>query len=44
MTTLFATLVIVTGSVLTQCKRSHGHQEYLDFLKHIEANVPEGRF
>ena len=40
-TTLFAALDIATGHVLTQCKRRHRHQEYLSFLKHIDANVPE---
>ena len=40
-TTLFAALDIATGQVLTQCRRRHRHQEYLSFLKHIEANVPE---
>ena len=40
-TTLFVALDIATGQVLTQCRRRHRHQEYLSFLKHIEANVPE---
>jgi len=40
-TTLFAALDIATGKVLTKCKKRHRHQEYLDFLKHIDANVPE---
>jgi len=40
-TNLFAALDIASGRVLTQCKRRHRHQEYLGFLKHIEANVPE---
>lgn len=39
-TTLFAALDIANGSVLTQCKPQHRHQEYLSFLRHIEANVP----
>ena len=39
-TTLFAALDIATGQVLTRCKRRHRHQEYLDFLKHVDANVP----
>ena len=39
-TTLFAALDVATGQVLTQCKPRHRHQEYLDFLKHIEDNVP----
>ena len=39
-TTLFAALNIATGQVLTRCKSRHRHQEYLSFLKHIDANVP----
>ena len=40
-TTLFAALDVATGEVLTQCKRRHRHQEFLSFLRHIDANVPE---
>ncbi len=40
-TTLFAAIEIASGKVLTQCKPRHRHQEFLQFLKHIEANVPE---
>ena len=39
-TTLFAALDVATGEVLTQCKRRHRHQEFLAFLRHIDANVP----
>ncbi len=39
-TTLFAALDIANGEVLAQCKKRHRHQEYLQFLKHIEQNVP----
>jgi putative transposase len=39
-TTLFAALDIANGSVLTQCKPRHRHQEFLGFLRHIESNVP----
>lgn len=39
-TTLFAALNIATGHVLTTCKRRHRHQEYIDFLKRVDANVP----
>lgn len=39
-TTLFAALDIATGSVITDCKPRHRHQEFLAFLKTIEANVP----
>jgi putative transposase len=40
-TTLFAALDIGTGEVLAQCKRRHRHQEFLSFLGHIDASVPE---
>ena len=39
-TTLFAALDLATGEVLSQCKNRHRHQEFLQFLKHIDANVP----
>lgn len=39
-TTLFAALNIATGEVLTACKSRHRHQEYLDFLKRVDTNVP----
>lgn len=39
-TTLFAALDIANGEVLAQCKKRHRHQEYLQFLKHIEDDVP----
>ena len=39
-TTLFAALDVATGEVLAQCKRRHGHQEFLAFLRHIDASVP----
>ena len=39
-TTLFAALDIANGSVLTQCKPQHRHQEFLSFLRHIETSVP----
>jgi putative transposase len=39
-TNLFAALDIANGQVLTQCRPRHRHQEFLLFLRHIEANVP----
>src|SRR6202158_3423146 len=41
-TTLFAALDIVDGGVISQCKPRHRHQEFLSFLKHLEANIPDG--
>ena len=40
-TTLFAALDIANGKVITQCKHRHRHQEYLNFLKHVNENVPQ---
>jgi putative transposase len=40
-TTLFAAFDPVTGTVLSQCKRRHRHQEFLDFLRHVHASVPK---
>ena len=40
-TTLFAALNVANGQVFTQCKLRHRHQEFLSFLRHIEASVPE---
>lgn len=39
-TTLFAALDVATGTVLTQCKKRHRHQEFLQFLNYIDENVP----
>ena len=41
-TTLFAALDLATGTVLSRCQRRHRHQEYLRFLREIDANVPQG--
>jgi putative transposase len=40
-TTLFAALNVATGEVIAQCKHRHRHQEFLSFLRHIDANVPQ---
>src|ERR1700687_3314923 len=39
-TTLFAALDTAKGTVITQCRKRHRHQEYLNFLRQIEKNVP----
>jgi putative transposase len=39
-TTLFAALDLATGTVIGQCQRRHRHQEYVRFLREIDANVP----
>jgi putative transposase len=38
-TTLFAALDIANGTVIGQCKPRHRHQEFLAFLRHIEASL-----
>ncbi len=40
-TTLFAALEIASGKVLTQCKPRHRHQEFLQFLRYVDKNVPK---
>jgi len=39
-TTLFAALDIANGQVIAQCKPRHRHQEFLAFLRHLDANTP----
>jgi putative transposase len=40
-TTLFAALDVAKGTVLTQCKPRHRHQEFLAFLRYLDQNLPE---
>src|SRR3954469_15524333 len=40
-TSLFAALDIATGRVIGQHQRRHRHQEFLRFLKTIDANTPK---
>ena len=42
-TSLFAALDIATGAVIGKCYRRHRATEFLDFLKRIDAAVPQGR-
>src|ERR1700689_2405024 len=39
-TTLFAALNVLDGSVISQCKPRHRHQEFMGFLNHLEHQVP----
>src|SRR2546429_9085479 len=39
-TSLFAALEVATGTVIGQHQRRHRHQEFLRFLKTIDANTP----
>jgi putative transposase len=41
-TTLFAALDVLNGTVFTDCKPRHRHQEFLAFLRSIETAVPSG--
>jgi transposase len=41
-TSLFAALDVTSGSVIAQHYRRHRHQEFLRFLKLIDAAVPDG--
>ena len=41
-TTLFAALDVLTGKVVGQCLPRHRHEEFLTFLKTIDAEVPRG--
>ena len=41
-TTLFAALDVLTGKVIGQCLPRHRHEEFLKFLKTIDAEVPRG--
>jgi transposase len=40
-TTLFAALDVLTGKVIGQCLPRHRHEEFLTFLKTIDAQVPQ---
>lgn len=39
-TTLFAALDVASGTVLSQCKPRHRHQEFLAFLRYLNAQLP----
>ncbi len=41
-TSLFAALDIASGFVIGKCCKRHRAAEFLDFLKQIDARVPEG--
>jgi transposase len=42
-TTLFAALNVLTGEVTGRCFERHRHEEFLKFLKVIDAQVPKGQ-
>jgi transposase len=39
-TTLFAALDVAPGTVFTECKPRHRHQEFLSFLKRLDDAIP----
>jgi len=39
-TTLFAALNVLDGSVISQCKPRHRHQEFIGLLNHLDHQVP----
>jgi transposase len=41
-TTLFAALDVVEGRLIGQCMPRHRHQEFIKFLKRIDAETPPG--
>src|SRR5471030_1124716 len=42
-TTLFAALNVADGTLIGQCQDRHRHQEWLSFLKLIDAQTPADR-
>lgn len=42
-TTLFAALQVVEGRVIGQCYQRHRHQEFLKFLRKLDAEFPDGK-
>src|SRR5436190_16042373 len=42
-TTLFAALDVATGKVIGECMKRHRHQEWLKFLRRIDAATPKDR-
>jgi transposase len=39
-TSLFAALNVATGAVIGECHRRHRHQEFLKFLRRLDAQLP----
>jgi transposase len=42
VTSLFAAMDVGSGVTISNCYRRHRHQEFLRFLKDIDANLPRG--
>ncbi len=43
VTTLFAAMNTLDGSVIGQCQTRHRHQEWLSFLRKIDRNTPKNK-
>jgi transposase len=43
VTSLFAALNVATGETISNCHHRHRHQEFLKFLRQIDAAVPAGQ-
>jgi len=43
VTTLFAAMNTLDGSVIGQCQTKHRHQEWLNFLRKIDRNTPKDK-
>ena len=43
VTTLFAAMSTLDGSVIGQCQTKHRHQEWLRFLRQIDRSTPKGK-
>jgi hypothetical protein len=41
-TTLFAALNVLTGAVIGECLPRHRHEEFLEFLRKVDREVPKG--
>ena len=42
-TSLFAALDVATGQVTAKCQTRHRQQEFLKFMNHVDAQVPQNR-
>ena len=43
VTTLFAAMNTLDGSVISECKTKHRHQEWLSFLRKIDRDTAKNK-
>ncbi|MGF6267120.1 hypothetical protein OKW49_008114 [Paraburkholderia youngii] len=43
VTTLFAAMNTLDGSITGQCQTKHRHQEWLSFLRKVDRSTPKGK-